>query len=396
MAQVKASLARARPKCIIYACSHADHLTQLYAGLYALHEAGIIQVKQRFGPHHLRRRLGCTGVNDVIFSRTLNGLFVDVEGAGLVFFEVRDGANFYQDIVERVAIYAKRSFRRAAYASNRKKFVPLGLNYAVYLDRTTYPELTKSLRQFDASRLAAKQLFVSLARLFPSLGRSLGVPTVGSFSRAARLDPSPKAIFLAKAWGPGETHDPAEATQALNDLRAGCIRALRQRFGRRFLGGFQKSDHACQHYPDCVVEAGVSTVRREYLRCLQSYSVGIATTGLYDSIGWKFAEYVALSKAIVSEPLRFELPGPLASGNNFLEFTAPESCVDQVGKLFDDEELRYRMMAENGRYHLEYGTPEAIVGRVLHASLDASASKRTSASAAALAKRPATAALVGS
>ena len=54
------------------------------------------------------------------------------------------------------------------------------------------------------------------------------------------------------------------------------------------------------------------------------------------------------------------------------------------------------MMAENGRYHLEYGTPEAIVGRVLHASLDASASKRASASAAALAKRPATAALVGS
>jgi hypothetical protein len=95
----------------------------------------------------------------------------------------------------------------------------------------------------------------------------------------------------------------------MNDLRAGCIRALRRRFGRQFLGGFQRSDYACKHYPDCVVDASVSTLRRDYLKCLKSYCIGIATTGLYDSIGWKFAEYAALSKAIVSEPLRFELPG---------------------------------------------------------------------------------------
>jgi hypothetical protein len=125
------------PACTVYAGSHAEHLLQLYAGLYALHAAGLIQIKQRFGPDELRRRLGRTGLND---------------------------AGFYQDIVEHVALYAKRSFRRTAYGSNQEKFVPLGLNYAVYLDRTTYPELRKSLRQFDLSGLAAKQLFISLAR----------------------------------------------------------------------------------------------------------------------------------------------------------------------------------------------------------------------------------------
>jgi hypothetical protein len=40
------------------------------------------------------------------------------------------------------------------------------------------------------------------------------------------------------------------------------------------------------------------------------------------------------------------------------------------------------MMAKNARYFLEYGTPDAVVGRVLHASLQRSA-KKTGAEAPA-------------
>lgn len=377
LAEVRSALAHARPACTVYACSRSKHVLQIYAGLYALHQAGHIRLKQRFGPDALRQRLAPGPIDEGVLSTGANGLLVDVERAGLVFFDVRDGANFYRHTAERALIYAKRSFRRSAYPSRPEKFVPLGLNYAVCLDRTTLPELTRVLAQLELSRAAGTQLAFALARLFPALGAAIGVPTVGSLTRAVDRGIAPRAIFLARAWAPGEASEPPEVLRALNDLRAGCVRELRKRFGRHFLGGLAPSPYVLEHYPDCIVEPGVSTRRNRYLQCLRSYCICVATTGLHESIGWKLGEYVALSKAIVSEPLRFELPGRFAEGENYLEFRTVAACAERVGELFDRPALRLAMMESNSRYHREYGTPEAMVGRVLHSALRAGASTLT-------------------
>jgi hypothetical protein len=78
---------------------------------------------------------------------------------------------------------------------------------------------------------------------------------------------------------------------------------------------------------------------------------------------------VALSRAIVSEPMSFELPGPMAAGENYLEFRSAEECGDRVDALLEDRELALRMMENNRRYYVEYGAPDAVVGRVLHAAI---------------------------
>jgi hypothetical protein len=165
---------------------------------------------------------------------------------------------------------------------------------------------------------------------------------------------------------------PEPAVRAMNDLRADCIRLLRERIGERFLGGFERSAYALAHYPDCVVAESMSTRKRDYLRRLRDYSVCVATNGLWDSIGWKFAEYLALGKAIVCEPLKFEVPGGLAAGRNFMEFTTPEDCAARVAGLLEGQEARRRMMAANAAYFREFASPQAVVGRVLYAALSAS------------------------
>lgn len=368
LAELIAALARVRPACTVYAVSHSEHVLQIYAGLYALHEAGCIRVRQRFGAHELQRRLAARG-DDPVLSKTLNGLFVEIEGVGLVFFDVRDGANYYPHILERLVLYAKRSFRRSLYAEQPEKFVALGLNYSIYLDRTSALEFARAVHQLDGTALTAKRLLISLARVVPGIGRLLGVPTVASLSCLADAGVPAKAIFLARTWDPAEVASHPAAIIALNDFRAACIRTLRRHFGGRFCGGFARSRHALRNYPDCVVEKSFRTRRRDYLRGLRSYPVCVATTGLYDSIGWKFAEYMALAKAIVSEPIRFELPGPVAAGANYLEFTTAESCAAKVAALFDDVDARARMMERNLRYYLEYGTPQALLARVIHAAL---------------------------
>jgi hypothetical protein len=78
---------------------------------------------------------------------------------------------------------------------------------------------------------------------------------------------------------------------------------------------------------------------------------------------------VALSRAIVTEPMSFELPGPMAARENYLEFRSAEECGERVAELLRDRELAGRMMEKNRRYYLEYGSPDAVIGRVLHAAL---------------------------
>jgi hypothetical protein len=367
LATVLASIAGTR--CTVYARSRMEHVLQIYAGLYSLHAARVIDLRQRFDAQALAARLGRTPLDGRFLAEDLNGLFVDIEGTGLAFFDVRDSGASYGELCERVTVYAKRSYLQGAYP-RPEKFVPMGLNYAVHTDRTLWPELLRALRQIEGSRASATRLALALARLHPSIARFLDAPTVSMLSCPVERGFAPRAMFLARTWDPQEVPGlPADDVRQLNESRAACIRALRKRFGALFFGGFSRSAHALRHYPDCVVAPETSTRRRRFLKRLKSYPVCVATTGLCGSIGWKFAEYVALSRAIVAEPVNFELPGPMAAGENYLEFRSAGECADRVAELLEDPARAERMMEKNRRYYLEYGSPEAVVGRVLHAAL---------------------------
>src|ERR1700704_1660748 len=78
LADVKQGLACLGPRCTIYAGEHSEHVLQIYAGLYALHAAGCIVLRQHFGEPCNR------------FPATPHGLLVEVGGAGLVYFDVHD------------------------------------------------------------------------------------------------------------------------------------------------------------------------------------------------------------------------------------------------------------------------------------------------------------------
>ena len=87
----------------------------------------------------------------------------------------------------------------------------------------------------------------------------------------------------------------------------------------------------------------------------------MATTGLNGSNGWKLGEYVALSKAVISEPLVFQVTGDFAKEKNYLEFTDPEKLVTAATRLFDDKTLRLALMINNYRYYQAYLRPDALI-----------------------------------
>ena len=320
LAEVTAALASARPRCVVEASGGADHTMQIHAGLHALHGARLIRLD------------GAPAA-----PREAHGVQVRLEGTGRVFFDVRDGPLLYP-LAAGVALYAKRSCPDAAPPN----VVPLGLNYPMHPRRVGV-----------------------LARRWPLLHRALRTPSEPA-AVAAALEP--RALFFARTWDPAQAPDEWDI-DALNETRAQCIRALRRRFGKRFLGGFARSAFALRHFPDAVVPEEFSTRRRDYLRLLRTIPVGVATTGLSGSTGWKFAEYIALARAVVCEPLRYRASGPMAPRRNYLEFASVDECVERVGQLLEDRAARVEMMQANEHYWREYGTPAAVVARVLHTAL---------------------------
>jgi hypothetical protein len=180
---------------------------------------------------------------------------------------------------------------------------------------------------------------------------------------------------MARAWDPADEPDreprQREERFELNEMRARCVILLRKEFGPAFTGGFKHTPYALEHHHEVLLEHAELASKRSYLGLLAAHPICIATTGLHGSIGWKFGEYVAFSKAIVSEKLLYSAPGNLAAGVHYLEFRTPEECVAAAVGLFKDRERRGAMMQANSEYYGRYVRPNRLIARTLETALPA-------------------------
>lgn len=171
-----------------------------------------------------------------------------------------------------------------------------------------------------------------------------------------RVRSSPRVIFLARLWDPaGEfpgqlNAEKTEERFQINESRATCIRTCRREFGDRFEGGVSASAFSQREYPDLVVTDKKVTRKDKYIAAMKEFDIAIATAGLHKSTGWKFAEYLTASKAIVTEPLFYESAGALCEGVNYLSFRDERDCCEKIYRLFD-ESSRYTMMCANREYY---------------------------------------------
>lgn len=185
----------------------------------------------------------------------------------------------------------------------------------------------------------------------------------------------PQVLFMVGLWDPGivplDRPDKAAEFEAINEMRVACVRRLRKTFGGRFTGGVMHSDFARRRYPDALLDDPRGAAKRAYIARVRRSAICIATTGLHGSNGWKLAEYVALSRAIVSEPLRYSVPGDFSAPANYLPFRSADECASQVQRLMDDAALRVEQMHENYRYAERYMRPPALARYVLDTAVAA-------------------------
>jgi hypothetical protein len=286
-------------------------------------------------------------------------------------YDTHDSWELDAEYLNETDYYFKRSYapqRLQQLGEQRHKILPLGLNYAVYPNSFDRFGVHRSLHVTSGEKTYTPLL--RALNLFPDL---VFTPRVQHMSALPQPSSQPKILFMVRAWEPDDNPDLrtdwTDKISQLNESRAACISALKKEYGRRFYGGFMPTPFAIQHYKSLLMPDKNLGSKRHYLRVLQSYPIGVATTGLHDSIGWKFAEYVAFAKAIVSEPLNAELPGQLEQNRNYLTFRSPEELLEQAATLFSEHELRRTMMANNASYYQAYMRPDCLILNTLQSAV---------------------------
>jgi hypothetical protein len=342
---------------------------QLYTGFHLLQRTGFLRLSQQL------RRTPIRYLDDSPHLRDAAHAHLDalVEGKLRLHFDNHDSQEIALGELEGCDFYFKRSYLPTVVnslpESQRRKVLPLGLNYRVLPDVVDSFAMRRALSMMGFSRATLSAFKKAL-----DTGNRLGFePRLSQMESTPDPQAAPNVLFLVAAYDPHDdpsrSREKIEDRTSINETRASCLRLLREALGPRFTGGFSRSRFTLERYPDLVIPPE-STSQESYLRTLRSFPICVASTGLHGSTGWKLAEYVAFSKAILSERLVYGTPGSFEPGRNYIEFTSPEECLNGAVRLIEDAALRHEIMHNNAAYYQAYLRPDALVRNALTTALD--------------------------
>lgn len=325
----------------------SPHLSQIYDGFQKLAKAGVISLSVKPTSGDETKPLLVVRINDkhTVVYDTLDGL------NWLDNVSLQENLSYFKNHV-KADYYFKRSFN-SLVSDNAPEACyvhPLGLNYS-FSPEGKFPMSAKE------SVLHALKSSSLMKRFYTKLSFSSK-----DFEYYPVLPKEKKIVFLARLWNPDDVEAPhlREERERINKNRIDCIRACREEFGDRFIGGVQDDVYSRRYAPDFIVPFSL-TRREAFLRVVKESAICVATTGLHDSIGWKFGEYVAASRAIISEPLKYELPGDFIEGENYLSYKDKDELVELLKGLLSDERALLTMMHKNFRYYNDFLRPDMLV-----------------------------------
>lgn len=291
-----------------------------------------------------------------------------MRGGATIGFDTSDTARICKAEYEECDSYFKRSLAPSA-AANFKKLHALGLNYLVYDDSVDLSHAARTLRcpASLADRLRSLGVALAVDQLLPfTRFHQERVTAMSARPRVPQASDRVKVLFSVRLWDPSEVSSDSakEDREKVNAGRIQLVRRLKDEFGDRYVGGISEDSYSATIAPDLLVPRGFHR-KRSYLESLRSSDIVVATTGLHGSIGWKFGEYVAFSKPIVTERLNYLVPGRFADGVNYLSYDSIDECVEKVRRLADDVASRFLMSQANERYYFHHLIPEQMLMRAI-------------------------------
>ncbi len=323
---------------------HIPHISQILCGFNELGKSGEYSVVLEDVAEEAQRTYTDMSILKVYYR------------GKVIIYDMMDGyigPEMMRDLLENCDFYFKRSFspeKNEQFGDLKKKMHPLGMNYHV-----TYggnPLNDGFIKRF-VKLFLRRESFDSF--------------TQKKFEAEPKFkDKDIKILFLTRLWDPKECINEGYIAERnrINEERIALIRALREKYGGNVVAGLNDSPLSRELAPDLIVSKKY-TKRKNYLNLMKKSDICIASTGLHGSIGWKTAEYVAASKAIVSEPLNYMVTGNFVPGENYLEFSDTEECMCAIDALVSSSDALYEMKCKNHEYYRRYLAPRELVKKSL-------------------------------
>lgn len=333
-------------KVKIFMESNIAHTQQVYTGFSMLRDIGIIDLELVKG-------------DKLPVSSPL--IRAQIENKSIC-FDLSDTHAFQsKELLNSCDIYFKRMLLKEHESS---KIQPYGFNYPVLYNNDSFVR-----RGYATS--GWKGLVRSFARKNSLLSTVFDInissknSSVQHFEQLPRLDLSEMGvIFYSRLWNPKNVKDSTKQQQreVMNEIRIKAVALLKHELGDRFIGGIQLDEYSKKVAGNALVQDNSVVHKKTYLANLRKSHIGIATEGLEESIGFKFAEYMAMSMAIVSNPIdMYSLPGNFEKGIHYLPYTSAEECVSQCIRLVEDKKMYRDMSVNNMRYYTDYLRPDKLI-----------------------------------
>jgi len=317
-------------------------LTQIYDGFEKLRKAGIIDVTYKKS-----KGIESKPILKVIVDNKFTIIYDTIDGLHWFGNSIDEKLNHFKNDTT-ADYYFKRSFKKELldHAPDNCQIFPLGLNYPLNNEgkNKTIKELVMNSALFKFIKPHHERYPSELFESLPIYNKSNNI------------------LFFAQLWDPDDVKDNNSKLERdeINKNRINIIRACKNEFGELFNGGLLKNKFSVKHCKDLIAPQK-TTLKINYLNAVKASNICISTTGLHGSIGWQLGEYVAASRAVISMPLNYELPGTFNEGENYLSYTNENELIEKIYFLLKNKDVQFEIMRNNYRYYNTFLRPDAMV-----------------------------------
>ncbi|MEA3499543.1 MAG: hypothetical protein U9R41_00760 [Candidatus Marinimicrobia bacterium] len=339
---------------------NSSHINQIFAGLSMLNKEGIIGIKSSRVDNSLQWK---DTNKQHLLDKYKTQLNILLNNHIKIHFDMHDSYEIDKNQLNQCDFYFKRSYLKNYIRTieNSKKIFAYGFNYRVLPSNIDLHFLKSKIYCSEKIR----EYMQSFKTVFDINNYSFFYPREKFLNSFPSLNKKPKIIFNVAAYDPyskkTRSKEKSEEFKKINNSRAEIINSMRKQFGNRFYGGFVHNKYSIKKYPNLLIPDKKNQVKKNYIKLLEKHPIGIASKGLHDSIGWKIAEYIAFSKAIVSEEMIYKVVGGFSDGKNYLQFNDKETLLSSSEKLLSDTDMRKKMMLNNYIYYQKYLRPDNLI-----------------------------------
>lgn len=359
------------PEVSIHLASQEQHLSQICVGYKLLENKGILKIKEVKLCPELKKTYHFAPIMEVIINNKI------------IAYDLSDGYqnilkdSIFDNSISHVDLYYKRSYDINKHNNliNKSKIKPLGLNYQCSCKNNPFLEIDKSqdykgiinyIRN-KYYKIRAYQTFYSKIHysVFEHNHHYKNYNLLFSCRLWDLNSISPESIqetypYLDFQEAKNEYDRIINETNLLNEQRIDIVRTLKKEFKNRFIGGIEYSNFSMKKCSDLVIPLSNSN-KFSYMKHVHSNIIGISSVGLHQSIGWKFAEYVAASKAIISDSLNYSLPGNFNRKKNYIEYSSTDDLITKANDLLSDINQIHYIESNNRDYYEKYLRPDSLV-----------------------------------